>query len=77
MMDRRALEIEADRILDAVGKAGVTMRLVGFVAILRRCSDWTALIKRALQRMLPLSISVSMLSPSRFPGVCARGLANE
>ena len=37
MVDRRALEIEADRILDAVGKAGLTMRLVGSVAILQRC----------------------------------------
>jgi len=39
MVDRRALEIEADRILDASGKAGLTVRLVGSVAILRRCSN--------------------------------------
>jgi hypothetical protein len=37
MVDRKALEIEAGRILDAVGKAGLTLRLVGSMAILRRC----------------------------------------
>jgi hypothetical protein len=39
MVDRRALEAEADRILEAAGKAGLTMRLVGSVAILRRCAN--------------------------------------
>jgi hypothetical protein len=39
MVDRRALEAEADRILDAASKAGLTMRLVGSVAILRRCAN--------------------------------------
>jgi len=39
MVDHRALEIEADRILDVVGKAGLTLRLVGSVAILRRCPN--------------------------------------
>jgi hypothetical protein len=39
MVDHRALEIEADRILDVVSKAGLTLRLVGSVAILRRCAN--------------------------------------
>jgi hypothetical protein len=39
MVDHRALEIEADRILDVVGKAGLTLRLMGSVAILRRCPN--------------------------------------
>jgi hypothetical protein len=37
MVDRKALEIEAGRILDAVAKEGLTLRLVGSMAILRRC----------------------------------------
>ncbi|HEX2473634.1 MAG TPA: hypothetical protein VHK01_02745 [Lacipirellulaceae bacterium] len=37
MVDRSALEIEADRILDALSKAGLTVRLVGSMAVLRRC----------------------------------------
>jgi hypothetical protein len=43
MVDRRALEIEADRILDALGKAGLTLRLVGSMAILRRCPNHAVL----------------------------------
>ena len=39
MVDRRALELEADRILDAFGKAGLTVRLVGSMAVLRRCPN--------------------------------------
>jgi hypothetical protein len=39
MVDRRALETEADRILDAAEKAGLTVRLVGSMAILRRCPN--------------------------------------
>lgn len=39
MVNHRALETEADRILDAVGKAGLTLRLVGSMAILRRCPN--------------------------------------
>src|SRR5665648_436586 len=39
MVDRRALEFEADRILNALGKAGLTVRLVGSMAILRRCPN--------------------------------------
>jgi hypothetical protein len=37
MVDRSALEIEADRIIDVLSKAGLTVRLVGSMAILRRC----------------------------------------
>jgi hypothetical protein len=44
MMDYRALETEADRILDVAGKAGLTLRLVGSVAILRRCPKHAALV---------------------------------
>jgi len=44
MVDHRALEIEADRILDVVGKAGLTLRLVGSVAILRRCPNHALLV---------------------------------
>ncbi len=43
MVDRKALEIEADRILDALGKAGLTLRLVGSMAILRRCPNHAVL----------------------------------
>jgi hypothetical protein len=43
MVDHRALEIEADRILDAVGNAGLTLRLLGSVAILRRCPSHASL----------------------------------
>ena len=39
MVDHRALEIEADRILDALGKAGLTLRLVGSMAILQALSE--------------------------------------
>jgi hypothetical protein len=39
MVDRSALEIEADRILDALNKAGLTVRLVGSMAILKRCPN--------------------------------------
>ena len=39
MVDHKALEIEADRILDAVNKEGLILRLVGSVAILRRCPN--------------------------------------
>jgi hypothetical protein len=39
MVDHRALEIEADRILNALSEAGLTARLVGSVAILRRCPN--------------------------------------
>jgi hypothetical protein len=39
MVDHRALEIEADRILDVAGRAGLVLRLVGSVAILRRCPN--------------------------------------
>jgi hypothetical protein len=39
MVDRSALEIEADRILDALNEAGLTVRLVGSMAILRRCPN--------------------------------------
>ena len=43
MVDHRALEIEADRILDALGDAGLTLRLVGSMAILRRCPNYAFL----------------------------------
>ena len=43
MVDRKALEIEADRILDALAKAGLTLRLVGSMAILRRCPNYAVL----------------------------------
>ena len=43
MVDRKALETEAGRILDVVGKAGLTLRLVGSMAILRRCPNHAAL----------------------------------
>ena len=43
MVDHRALETEADRILDVAGKAGLTLRLVGSVAILRRCPNHVVL----------------------------------
>lgn len=43
MVDRRALEFEADRILNALGKAGLTVRLVGSIAILRRCPNHAVL----------------------------------
>ena len=39
MVDRKALEIEADRILEALSEAGLTLRLVGSMAILRRCPN--------------------------------------
>jgi hypothetical protein len=39
MVDHTALEIEAERILDAVNKEGLILRLVGSVAILRRCPN--------------------------------------
>src|SRR4026208_68266 len=39
MVDHKALEIEADHILDAVNKEGLILRLVGSVAILRRCPN--------------------------------------
>ncbi len=38
-MDHRALATEADRILDVVGEAGLTLRLVGSIAVLRRCPN--------------------------------------
>jgi hypothetical protein len=37
MVDRHALEIEAERLLHAAAEAGLTVRLVGSMAILRRC----------------------------------------
>jgi hypothetical protein len=43
MVDHRALETEADRILEALSKAGLTLRLVGSMAILRRCPNYAAL----------------------------------
>ena len=43
MVDHRALEIEADRILDASRKAGLTLRLVGSMAVLRRCPNYAFL----------------------------------
>ena len=43
MVDHRALEIEANRILDALREAGLTLRLVGSMAILRRCPNYAAL----------------------------------
>jgi hypothetical protein len=43
MVDYRALATEADRILDVVGKAGLTLRLVGSMAILRRCPNHAVL----------------------------------
>lgn len=43
MVDRKALEIEADRILEALSKAGLTLRLVGSMAILRRCPSYASL----------------------------------
>lgn len=46
MVDRKALEIEADRILDALTKAGLTLRLVGSMAILRRCPNHAVLASR-------------------------------
>ena len=39
MVDHRALEIEADRILDVADRAGVVLRLEGSVAILGRCPN--------------------------------------
>ena len=39
MVDHRALEIEADRILDVADRAGVVLRLQGSVAILGRCPN--------------------------------------
>jgi len=46
MVDRKALEIEADRILDALTKAGLTLRLVGSMAILKRCPNHAVLASR-------------------------------
>jgi hypothetical protein len=46
MVDRSALEIEADRILQALDQAGLTVRLVGSMAILRRCPKHAALASR-------------------------------
>jgi hypothetical protein len=43
MVERRALELEADRILNALGEAGLTVRLVGSMAILRRCPNHAVL----------------------------------
>ena len=43
MVDHRALAIEADRILDALSNAGLTLRLVGSMAILRRCPNYAPL----------------------------------
>jgi hypothetical protein len=43
MVDYKALETEADRILDVAGKAGLTLRLVGSMAILRRCPNHAVL----------------------------------
>lgn len=43
MVDHRALEIEAGRILDVVDDAGLTLRLVGSVAILGRCPNHASL----------------------------------
>ena len=43
MVDHKALEIEADRILDALSNAGLTLRLVGSMAILRRCPNYAIL----------------------------------
>jgi len=43
MVDHRALETEADRILKALSIAGLTLRLVGSMAILRRCPNHAAL----------------------------------
>jgi hypothetical protein len=42
MVDRTALEREADRILEAAGAAGLSLRLVGSMAILRRCPTHAA-----------------------------------
>jgi hypothetical protein len=44
MVDRRALEIEADRLLDASAKEGLTVRLVGSMAVLRRCPNHALLV---------------------------------
>jgi hypothetical protein len=46
MVDRKALEIEADRILDALTKAGLTLRLVGSMAILKRCPNHAVLASK-------------------------------
>jgi hypothetical protein len=43
MVDRSALEIEANRILDALNEARLTVRLVGSMAILRRCPNYAPL----------------------------------
>ena len=43
MVDHKALEIEADRILDALSDAGLTLRLVGSMAVLRRCPNYAFL----------------------------------
>jgi hypothetical protein len=43
MVDHTALETEADRILEALSEAGLTLRLVGSMAILRRCPNYAAL----------------------------------
>jgi hypothetical protein len=43
MVDHRALETEADRIFEALSKAGLSLRLVGSMAILRRCPNYASL----------------------------------
>jgi hypothetical protein len=43
-LDHKALEIEADRIMAVVGEAGLTLRLVGSMAILRRSPNHAPLI---------------------------------
>ena len=43
MVDHAALETEADRILEALSEAGLTLRLVGSMAILRRCPNYASL----------------------------------
>jgi len=43
MVDYKALETEADRILDVAGEAGLTLRLVGSMAVLRRCPNHAVL----------------------------------
>jgi hypothetical protein len=47
MVDYKALETEADRILDVAGGAGLTLRLVGSMAVLRRCPNHAVLLASA------------------------------
>jgi hypothetical protein len=46
-VDYKALETEADRILDVAGGAGLTLRLVGSMAVLRRCPNHAVLLASA------------------------------